>query len=153
MNDEPIISFQVAQIFDLVVIFQDQDGDPIDISSAADMKIRIAQPDGQVGDHVATLLNDGLDGAVVFRTVAETFPFHGWFDVQGLCTVAGTLLMTEVAEVFAKGNLAVPTGEIVAPIDVGTPGADGSYRLRTVGGDLVVEKCVAGVYVESGRFN
>lgn len=157
MDSQPTMDLptcQVGQILDLVVVFDDQGAAPIDLSDATNLKVRIEQPNGTSAEATGTLYADGLDGAIFFHTTVDDLPYSGIVKIQGFATVQGENIKTEVGQIYVKPDANSPGSVVItAPVYIGSPSADGSWRFRTVGVDLIIERREGGVWIQKGSYN
>lgn len=102
--------FQACQVGDvgvaLVVTVVDQAGDPVDLTAAIGMKIRLQRPDATVAEFDATLYTDGSDGKMVYATAAANdLDQAGEWGIQGTYTLAGAAKSTTISPFLVRGNI------------------------------------------------
>lgn len=86
----PVPFCQIGDIgVQLVVQVTDQDGNPINLGPATDLKIKIGYPDGTTVDKGAIIFTDGYDGKLVYRTITNDLTQTGTHRIQAKVTLGG----------------------------------------------------------------
>lgn len=73
----------------IVVYAMDQDGDSVDISGASLLSLRFQRPDATAFNKDASLLTNGMDGAMQYTSSNTDFLMDGLWQVQASFTLAG----------------------------------------------------------------
>lgn len=86
----PAQSFQNANAgIQLVVVVVDQAGDAVNIGAATVLTLRLKRPDGRAFSRAASLLTNGMDGAVQYTSTETDFIMDGTWAVQAYFVLAG----------------------------------------------------------------
>ena len=92
----------------LVVQVLDQDGVPVDVSTASSLVIRIGYPDGTSADRTASLLTTGTDGRIKYLTISGDLPQAGDHSIQARVTIAGSLKSSQLGMFVVNQNIVDP---------------------------------------------
>lgn len=95
----------------IVVKMLDEDGDPIDLSTATALKIRLLFPDGTGAEYTADLYTDGADGALVYVTVEDDLEDVGVHKAQSFATVDGERKISTLSPFKVLPNIEVTPEE------------------------------------------
>ena len=101
--------FQEESVVELRVRFM-EDGSPVDLSSASEIKIRLRKPDGTVLNQTATNYDDGADGRIKFETdggSSGTLTALGEWEIQGYAVVSSKERYTRRGHFTVVENLEV----------------------------------------------
>ena len=83
----------------------DDAGDPIDISTASSMKLKLLAPDGTVIDKTAALLTSGVDGAMKYDTVPSDLVQAGLYKIQAHYTISGKTQTSRWGAFWVRANI------------------------------------------------
>lgn len=89
----------------LQVLVVDQDGNPVDISSATGLQLWLLAPDQTKVPVPAALVNNGLDGLLEAVTDADTLPQAGMWGIQAQLQFGTTILETRWGYFAALQNV------------------------------------------------
>lgn len=97
-NSSPNVSLEV-----LVV---DQDGNPVDLSTAASLELWLLSPTGIPRTVPAVVVSNGLDGKLFYTVSAQDLPEAGLWSVQAQMTFGVQVIVTRWGTFWASKNAA-----------------------------------------------
>lgn len=89
----------------LLLTIVDQDGNPVDISTATSLVIKIEYPDQTSVDKTGTLYSDGTDGVLYYDTIANDLSQSGQYFCQAKVTIASQPKSSAVGPFFVYPNI------------------------------------------------
>lgn len=92
----------------VVVAVVDEAGNPVDVRSATEKKIRLNYPDGTSVDVEAAFVTDGGDGLLSYAFEPEDLEFAGQMRAQGFVTLDGVSRPTSVSAFQVLDGLPTP---------------------------------------------
>jgi hypothetical protein len=103
------MSIFVNQALDLLFTINNQDGNPLDISSATDLKGRLNFPDETTSIDIAgTLTTDGTDGGLTVKIPQGTMTQECVYRSQAFATIAGEPYPSSTISFTVKPELPAP---------------------------------------------
>ena len=109
MSPFPSTVLQQCQLGDvgvqLVVTIQDQLGNPINISAASGLTIKIGKPDGSTSDVAASLYTNGADGAMSYIASANDLNQAGSYSIQGKLLLNGSAKSSAIGSFQVLSNV------------------------------------------------
>lgn len=89
----------------IVIAVADQDGNPVDLTTATSLKIRLGAPNGTFSNKIAEFFTDGSDGQIVYTTVTGDLDQPGEYALQGVVTIGGITKSTAVSNLQVMENI------------------------------------------------
>lgn len=102
--------------FPLIIQVLDEDGNPVDLTGASDIKFILEYPDRNSRTREASLFTDGTDGKVLYTTVESDLTQSGLYFVQVRYSLESEILFTEVGALQVFPNIPPHTpsaGELI----------------------------------------
>ncbi len=72
-----------------LIVVVEEDGEPLDISTATAKTLELTKPDGTVESKTAVFFTDGTDGKLLYTTIAGDMDVEGLWYVRGCFTLGG----------------------------------------------------------------
>lgn len=89
----------------LTVLVVDQAGEPISVRDASAKTLVLLRPDGTTQEVAASFLTSGIDGGLIYDTVAGDLPQTGTYQLQARYVIAGKTQTTRWAKFRVGANL------------------------------------------------
>lgn len=100
---DPVIHVGNTHTFE--VVFLDDAGAVLDISSATTREIHLRKPDGTALQKTASFVTDGTDGAIEYKALTTDIDAEGNWKVQGKVVTATDTWTTRVDEFPVAANI------------------------------------------------
>lgn len=89
----------------LIVVIVDHYDEPINISTATSMKIKLQLPDGTTVDKTATFVTNGSDGQIQYVTQTGDLAEQGLYLVQGEVVLPGVEVSSKRGKLWVDVNV------------------------------------------------